>query len=71
MTHDKYWDALELFDDDDRICWQCKSVDVKFGMHDREFRGFDISAQCNNCHASGSALVEDSIEFLKIWHKSS
>lgn len=48
--HDIF-DAMDAHPERKRRCPKCGDDDVKFGNHDKAYRGFTTSVHCNECKA--------------------
>jgi len=70
--HDKFWDLLEVADDDKtlkRVCPKCGDSDCKYGLHDRANSKCDVSILCNKCRHSEEANSPNYDAIINNWHK--
>lgn len=70
--HDKFWDLLEVADDDpklERVCPKCSSTDCKYGLHDISYSKSDVSILCNDCRHGDTANDPDYEAIINDWHR--
>jgi hypothetical protein len=71
-AHDKFWDLLEIADDDKslrRACPKCGDDDCKYGLHDRNYSKCDVSILCNKCRHSEKANNPNYHEIINNWYR--
>lgn len=73
MNFDKFYDALEKCENEEgrfRRCPSCKETDCKYALHDKQYRGFDVSIACNDCRHSETAVGPDYDDIINNWHEA-